>query len=123
CSKSGAKCKHLVAAAHILLAEGALEEPTAPAPAPTCAAAWLSGLDLTAVKQHLAEAAVEDAQAELPATTFRVVGCCRRTGRSKSVREGLSRSDAEALRRKMVDDPLVKGFAVWIQCDSEPLPW
>ncbi len=62
CTERGSRCKHSVALGHHLIALGhgliASEKPAA--------AEWLANLDMTAVSEHLKQAAIEDAEDAAP---------------------------------------------------------
>jgi len=45
--------------------------------------------------------------------TYRVVGCAGY--REKVVAQGITREEAHAMRERMIADPLVRGFSVWVE--------
>lgn len=86
---------------------------------------WIARLDTSSIRRHLEQAALEDAAdlAEAVTETYRVIGCCGRTGKCKVVREGLTEAQALEMRDRMRRDPLVSGFSVHAQSEKEALPW
>jgi hypothetical protein len=123
CAEAGTICKHRCALNAKLLAEQPKQPQVAPLPHQQrqSAAAWLVELDLTAVDQHLKEAAVEDAEPELPATTYRVMAAAG--NRERVVASGLSRKEAEDKRWALRTDRafMFSGLSYWIEEETDRL--
>jgi hypothetical protein len=65
----------------------------------------------------------EEPTAPAAVETYRVVGCARSTGRCKIIRKGMTQQAAEELRQTMRFDPLTTGFSIFVQKDTDELPW
>jgi hypothetical protein len=54
---------------------------------------------------------------------WQVVGMHRRTRSTRLVERGLSREEAVALREKVMYDPLLTGFSIFIEREDDPWRW